>query len=68
MPMKTQLQNILLFSDLDDQIISQIESFTTEHKIAKEGLIFYEGDDSDYLYILTIGIIKLSKQLQTIKK
>ncbi len=59
--MRTQLENILLFSDLDDKTISQIEGFTTEHKIAKNGLIFYEGDDSDYLYLLTKGIIKLFK-------
>lgn len=59
--MKTQLQNILLFNDLDDATISKIESFTTEHKISKEGLIFYEGDNSDHLYLLTKGIIKLFK-------
>jgi len=59
--MKIQLKNILLFSDLDDKIISQIESFTTEHKISKDGLIFYEGDEPNYLYMLTKGIIKLFK-------
>ncbi len=59
--MRTQLQNILLFSELDDATISEIESFTTEHKIAKDGLIFYEGDNSKYLYLLTKGIIKLFK-------
>jgi len=59
--MKVQLQNILLFSDLDDKTITQIEGFTTEHKIAKDGLIFYEGDKSDHLYLLTKGIIKLFK-------
>lgn len=59
--MKTELQNILMFSDLDDETISKIESFTTEHKISKDNLIFYEGDKSDYLYLLTKGIIKLFK-------
>ena len=59
--MKTQLQNIIMFRDLDDKTISQIERFTTEHKTNKDGLIFYEGDDSNYLYLLTKGIIKLFK-------
>ncbi len=59
--MRIQLQNILLFSELDDETISEIESFSTEHKITKDGLIFYEGDKSEYLYLLTKGIIKLFK-------
>lgn len=59
--MKTKLQNILLFSDLDDKTISEVENFTTEHKIKKDALIFYEGDEAQYLYLLTKGIIKLFK-------
>jgi len=59
--MRIELKNILLFSELDDETISKIESFTTEHKIAKDGLIFYEGDESNHLYLLTKGIIKLFK-------
>ena len=59
--MRIELQNILLFSELDDETISKIESFTTEHKIAKDGLIFYEGDEPNHLYMLTKGIIKLFK-------
>ena len=59
--MKTQLQNIILFNDLDEKTISKIEKFSTEHKTGKDGIIFYEGDDSKYLYLLVKGIVKLYK-------
>ncbi|MCW8838182.1 MAG: Crp/Fnr family transcriptional regulator [Thiovulaceae bacterium] len=59
--MKTKLQNIVLFDNLDEDTILNIESFATEHKAGKDELLFYEGDDSKYLYLLTKGIVKLYK-------
>ena len=59
--MKINLQNMVLFDNLDDETISNIESFTTEHKASKDELLFYEGDESKYLYLLTKGIVKLYK-------
>jgi CRP/FNR family transcriptional regulator len=50
-----------MFNDLDDKTIKLIESFTFECELQKDNILFYEGDDSKYLYMLTIGIVKLFK-------
>ena len=59
--MKVKLKDIYLFKDLRDETISQIEEFTTLLKLSKDNIIFYEGDESRYLYILAKGIVKLYK-------
>lgn len=59
--MKLKLKNIDMFNDLDEATIDKIEAFTTKHTIPKDNIVFYEGDDSKYLYLLAKGIIKLYK-------
>ena len=59
--MRLKLKNIDMFKDLDEETLKKIESFTTEHKISKDNIVFYEGDDSKCLYFLVSGIIKLYK-------
>lgn len=59
--MRVHLENMVLFQNVDEETISKIESFTTEHKVAKDNIVFYEGDEPKYLYLLVKGIIKLYK-------
>ena len=59
--MKIQLKDVFLFKDLCDETLSQIEEFTTLVKLSKDNIIFYEGDESRHLYLLTKGIVKLYK-------
>jgi len=59
--MRVKLKNIDMFKDLDEDTIKKIEKFTTEHSISKDNIVFYEGDDSKFLYLLVSGIIKLYK-------
>jgi len=59
--MKIKLKEISLFEELDDDTIDKIESFTTSIKFPEKNIIFYEGDDSKYLYCLVSGVIKLYK-------
>jgi len=59
--MKLKLKNIDMFKDLDEDTLNTIGKFTTEHSIAKNNIVFYEGDDSKFLYLLASGIIKLYK-------
>ncbi len=59
--MKIQLKDIFLFNDVCDDTIKQIEGITTPIKLSKDNILFYEGDESKYLYLLTKGIIKLYK-------
>ena len=55
------LKKIYLFEDLDDETIKRIESISSVVKLNKENILFYEGDESKYMYILVKGIIKLYK-------
>jgi CRP/FNR family transcriptional regulator len=59
--MKAHLKKIVLFKNIDEEIINKIENFTTLQKIPKDNIVFYEGDDSKYLYLLAKGVIKLYK-------
>ncbi|WP_321778504.1 Crp/Fnr family transcriptional regulator [Sulfurimonas sp.] len=59
--MKLKLKNIDMFSDLDEATIDSIESFTTKFTIPKDNIVFYEGDETKYLYLLAKGVIKLYK-------
>lgn len=59
--MRVHLENMVLFQNVDEETINKIENFTTEHKVAKDNIVFYEGDEPKYLYLLVKGIIKLYK-------
>jgi CRP/FNR family transcriptional regulator len=59
--MKVQLKDVFLFKDLCDKTLEEIEGFTTVLKLSKDNILFYEGDDSKHLYLLTKGIVKLYK-------
>ncbi|MDD2653135.1 MAG: Crp/Fnr family transcriptional regulator [Sulfurimonas sp.] len=66
--MKIHLKNTILFQNIDDETIKKIESFTTEHKIGRDNIVFYEGDGPRYLYLLVKGVIKLYKTTSSHKE
>jgi len=59
--MKVRLKDIYLFNDVCDETLEKIEAITSVIKLSKDNILFYEGDETKYLYILTKGIIKLYK-------
>lgn len=59
--MRTHLTNTVLFKNIDEETVKKIENFTSEHKISKDNIVFYEGDEPKYLYLLVKGVIKLYK-------
>ncbi|HUH42749.1 MAG: Crp/Fnr family transcriptional regulator [Sulfurimonas sp.] len=59
--MRIHLTNTVLFQNIDEDTIKKIESFTTLHKVSKDNIVFYEGDEPKYLYLLVKGVIKLYK-------
>ena len=59
--MNVKLKELFLFNDLCDDTIAKIETFTKETSFPKNSIVFYEGDESKYLYLLKSGIIKLYK-------
>lgn len=59
--MQTKLKDIYLFKNLCDDTLNRIAEFTTPVKLLRDNILFYEGDESKYLYLLTNGIVKLYK-------
>lgn len=59
--MKVKLRDIFLFKDVCDDTITKIEEITTLIRLSKDNVLFYEGEESNFLYLLTKGIIKLYK-------
>ena len=59
--MKNKLKEIYLFKDLSDNTLDRIGEFTTFLKLSKDNVLFYEGDEPKYLFLLKKGIVKLYK-------
>ena len=59
--MKISLKDVYLFKDLCEETLEKIAEFTTHLKLSKDNVLFYEGDESKYLFVLVKGIVKLYK-------
>ncbi|AXH14061.1 Crp/Fnr family transcriptional regulator [Malaciobacter mytili] len=59
--MKAKLKEIFLFKDLDDNTLDKIAKITSILRLSKDNILFYEGEESKFLYLLTKGIIKVYK-------
>ena len=55
------LQDIPMFSDLDKKFHKELKDSIYVKKFTKNSIVFYEGDESDYLHILLKGRVKLYK-------
>ncbi len=56
-----EIQDIPMFSDLDKKFHKELQDSIHIKKFTKKSIVFYEGDESDYLYILLEGSIQLYK-------
>jgi len=56
-----ELQDIPMFSSLDKKFHKELKDNIYVKKYAKDSIVFYEGDESDYFYILLQGTIRLYK-------
>ena len=56
-----ETKDIELFAKLTEEQLIELQSHINIHKYVKENVVFYEGDESDYLYILLEGSVKLYK-------
>lgn len=59
--MTSYIKDFFLFEDLCDDTLEIIEKFSKRTTFPKNSIVFYEGDESEYLYLLNSGIIKLYK-------
>jgi len=55
------IQDIPMFSDLDKKFHKELKDSIYVKKFTKNSIVFYEGDESDYLYILLEGTVQLYK-------
>jgi len=56
-----QLQDIPMFSALGENYIKDLQNAIHVKQYAKDSIVFYEGDESNYLHILMEGDVKLYK-------
>ena len=56
-----EIQDIPMFSDLDKKFHKELQDSIHIKKFTKNSIVFYEGDESDYLYILLEGTVQLYK-------
>ncbi|WP_309496591.1 Crp/Fnr family transcriptional regulator [Sulfurovum sp.] len=55
------LKDLPLFSALNDIQLAKLQADVHIHQYDKDSIVFYEGDESKYLYILLEGSVKLYK-------
>jgi len=55
------LTDIPLFSKLSEADLVELKSNMIVHKYEKNSVVFYEGEESDYLHILLDGVVRLYK-------
>ena len=56
-----RLKDTPLFSQLNARQLSELQSQMLLHHYEKDGIVFYEGDESKYLHVLLEGSVKLYK-------
>jgi len=56
-----ELQDIPMFSSLDKKFHKELKDNIYIKKYAKDSIVFYEGDESNYFYILLNGTVRLYK-------
>jgi CRP/FNR family transcriptional regulator len=56
-----KLEEIPMFSALDEKYLRELRNEIHIKHFGKESIVFYEGDQSDYLHILMEGSVKLYK-------
>ncbi len=61
--MISMLKKMFLFENLSDDILKIIDKDCEVISLKKDNIVFYEGDESRYLYFLIEGNIKLYKIL-----
>jgi len=56
-----RLADIQLFSKVSDKYLAEIKQNAIIRSYSKDSIVFYEGDSSNYLYIVLEGTIKMYK-------
>ena len=55
------LKSFYFFNSLNEEELKQLENISIIRKYSKGQILFYNGDESKYLHLLTKGVVKLYK-------
>ncbi len=55
------LTDIQLFSKVSDKYLNEIKQNAVTRSYSKDSIVFYEGDTSQYLYVILEGTVKMYK-------
>lgn len=55
------LRDFYFFSSLNEEEIRELEEISIVKKYSKNQILFFEGDESKYLHLITKGVVKLYK-------
>jgi len=58
---KEKLRKVAIFKELTDEEIDKIIAISTIKKLAKDNILFYEGEEPKYFYALIDGFVKFYK-------
>jgi len=56
-----RFRDIQLFSKLSEDNLARLRDQAIVKNLTKESIVFYEGDESDHIFVLLDGIVKLYK-------
>jgi len=56
-----ELKDIPLFSKLNEEALRELKSNMIVHKYEKNSVVFYEGEEKEYLHVLLDGVVRLYK-------
>lgn len=57
--MSHKLEDICLFGSLDNDQLDKLRSISSIRTLKEGNILFYEGDEPEYLYFLLEGLVKL---------
>jgi CRP/FNR family transcriptional regulator, nitrogen oxide reductase regulator len=60
-PTTDLLKRVTLFQTLPEQALAEIARLSTVRSVEEGGFYFMQGDEARYLYVLTIGRVKLTQ-------
>jgi CRP-like cAMP-binding protein len=60
-PTAELLKRVTLFQTLPEQALAEIARLSTVRSVEEGGYYFMQGDEARYLYILTVGRVKLTQ-------
>jgi len=55
------LRKIKLFEDLTEEELRRIEAICQQERLAKDTVVFKEGEEGDKCYLITEGAVRISK-------